>query len=56
MVEYFEHFTFKLAFLFDSFGMEGLKNFIIQDDRKIINRILKGILKMKKEDNKLILA
>ena len=43
-------------FLFDSFGMEGLKNFIIQDDRKIINRILKGILKMKKEDNKLTLV
>lgn len=26
--------------MFDSFGFKGLKNFIIQDDKKIINEIL----------------
>ena len=35
----------KEIFLFNSFGTEGLKNFIIQDDRKIINKVLKGIEK-----------
>ena len=30
-------------FFFDSFGLDGLKHFIIQDDRKIINKILIGI-------------
>ena len=28
-------------FLFNSFGIEGLKHFIIQGDRKIINKLLK---------------
>ena len=27
-------------FFFDSFGLDGLKNFIIQDDRKCIEKIL----------------
>lgn len=27
-------------FLFDSFGIEGLKQFYNQDDRKIINKII----------------
>ena len=30
-------------FFFDSFGLDGLKHFIIQDDKKIINKILIGI-------------
>ena len=30
-------------FFFDSFGLDGLKHFIIQDDRKIIDKILIGI-------------
>ena len=29
-------------FFFDSFGLDGLKHFIIQDDRKIIDKILIG--------------
>ena len=29
-------------FFFDSFDLMGLKNFIIQDDKKLINRILFG--------------
>lgn len=46
----------KEIFLFNSFGIEGLKNFIIQDDRKIITKVLKGIEKMKTEDSKLTLV
>ena len=29
-------------FFFDSFGIDGLKYFIVQDDRKIIDKILFG--------------
>ena len=36
------------SFLFDSFGIEGLKNFIIQDGRKIIDKIITGIENMEK--------
>ena len=32
-------------FFFDSFGIEGLKHFIIQDDKKIVEEILLGIEK-----------
>ena len=34
--------------LFDSFGFKGLKSFIIQNDRNIINKILFGINKFDK--------
>lgn len=40
-------------FLFDSFRIERLKNFIFQNDRKIINQVLKVIEKMKIKDSKL---
>ena len=39
-------------FLFDSFRIEGLKHFIVQDDRKIIEKVLFGIEKMTRTDNK----
>ena len=32
-------------FFFDSYGIEGLKHFIIQDDRQIVDKILIGIEK-----------
>ena len=35
--------------LFDSFGFEGFKEFIINDDRKALNKILFGIKKNKKK-------
>ena len=38
----------KEIFLFDSFGFEGFKEFIIDDDRKTLNKILLGIEKLKK--------
>ena len=39
--------------LFDSFRVEGLKNFIIQDNKKIVEKVIKGIEKIERKDNKL---
>ena len=41
--------------LFDSFGLDGLKHFIIQDNRNIIVKILFGTEKMTKTDSKITL-
>ena len=38
----------KEIFLFNSFGFEGFKEFIVQDDRNTINKILYGIEKCNK--------
>ena len=46
----------KEIFLFDSFGFEGFKEFIIDDDRKTLNKILFRIEKFKKKDNKVMLV
>ena len=43
-------------FFFDSYGIEGLKHFIIQDDRPIVDQILIGIEKMDRTDNKITLC
>ena len=43
-------------FFFDSFGLDGLKHFIIQDDRKIIDKTLIGIEQMNKADQKITLC
>ena len=43
-------------FFFDSYGIEGLKHFIIQDDKKIVDKILVGIDKMDRSDNKITLC
>ena len=43
-------------FFFDSFGIDGLKHFILQDDRKIIKKILFGTEKMTRTDSKIILC
>ena len=39
----------KEIFLFDSFGFEGFKEFIIDNDRNILNKILFGMEKLKKK-------
>ena len=41
---------------FDSYGLDGLKHFIIQDDKKIIYKILVGIDKMDRTDDKITLC
>ena len=43
-------------FFFDSYRLEGLKHFIIQDDKPIVDKILLGIEKMDKSDNKITLC
>ena len=43
-------------FLFDSYGLEGLKHFIIQDDKEIIDKILIGIDETDRSDNKITLC
>ena len=45
----------KEIFLFDSFGFEGFKEFIIDNDRNILNKILFRIEKLKKKDKKVTL-
>ena len=39
-------------FLFDSFRIDGLKHFIVQDDRKMIEKVLFGTEKMTRTDSK----
>ena len=43
-------------FFFDSFGLDGLKHFIIQDDKKIVDKILIRIEQMNKTDQKITLC
>ena len=43
-------------FFFDSYGLDGLKHFIIQDDKTIIDKILVGIDKMDRTDKKITLC
>ena len=44
------------VFFFDSYGLDGLKHFIIQDDKPIIDKILIGIEQMDRSDNKITLC
>ena len=43
-------------FFFDSYGIEGLKHFIIQDDREIVDEILIGTEKTDRTDDKITLC
>ena len=45
----------KQIFFFDSFGLDGLKHFIVQDDQRIIEKILFGTEKRTRTDNKITL-
>ena len=47
--------TKKENFLFDSFGFEGFKGFILNNERNILSKILYGIEKFDKKDNKITL-
>ena len=38
--------------MFDSFGFKGFKEFVIQNDKKIINKIFYRVEKFDKKDNK----
>ena len=43
----------KVIFLFDSFGFSRLKEFIIQDDKDIINKIMYDLKKFNRVDKKI---
>ena len=43
-------------YFFDSFGLDGLKHFIVQDDKPIVEQILLGVEKMTRIDNKITLS
>ena len=45
-----------IYFCFYSFGVDGLKNFIIQDDKKVIQKILFGTEQLPRTDNKITLV
>ena len=45
----------KEIFLFDSFGFEGLKKFIIDNDKKLLNKVLYNLNNFKKSDRKITL-
>ena len=42
--------------LFDSFGIKGLKSFIVQDDQKIVTKILKGVENLKEDKEQINLV
>ena len=46
----------KDIFFFDSFGLDGLKHFVIQDDRDIIEKILFGTEIMTRTESKFTLS
>ena len=43
----------KEIFLFDSFGFDGFKEFLLQDDKKTLNEILYEIKNSEKKDSKI---
>ena len=45
----------KEIFLFDSFGFEGLKKFIIDNDKKLLNKVLYNLNNFKKSYRKITL-
>ena len=45
-----------IYFIYDSFGLDGLMRFILQDDKPIVQQILLGVEKMTRTDNKITLC
>ena len=44
----------KGIFLFNSFGFDGFKESLLQDDKKTLNDILYGMKKFEKKDSKIM--
>ena len=42
--------------LFNSFGIKGLKNFIVKDDKKIVAKVLKGVENLKEDKEQINLV
>ena len=45
----------KEIFLFNNFGFKGFKEFVFQNDLKVLNKIHYGLAKFNKKDNKITL-
>ena len=43
-------------FIFDTFGVDGLKSFIIQDDENVVIKILSGTEQLTRKDSKVTLV
>ena len=54
-MEFFRFTPKKEIFLFDSFGFEGLKKIIIDNDKKLLNKVLYNLNNFKKSDLKITL-
>ena len=46
----------KELFFFDLYGIEGMKHFIVSDDKKTVGKILKGIETIDQKDKKVPLC
>ena len=44
------------CYFFCSFGISGMKHFIVSDDKKIVKKVLKGLELADENDNKLTLV
>ena len=42
--------------LFDSFGIKGIKNFIVQDNEKIVAKVFKGVENLKEDKEQINLV
>ena len=54
-MEFSKYSSKKDIFLFDSFGFRGLKEFIIQDDRNITDKIMYNLKKFNSVDKEMML-
>ena len=46
----------KIFLLLDSFGIKGLKIFIVKDDEKIVSKVLKGVENLKEDKEQINLV
>ena len=46
----------KYFLLFDSFGIKGLQNFIVEDNEKIVAKVLKGVKNLKEDKEQINLV
>ena len=55
-MKHIEHWTANWLTFFYLFGVDGFKSFIIQDDKKVIEKILFGAEQLTRTDNKITLV
>ena len=55
-MEYFRYTSKEIIFFFESFGIEGFKQFIIQNNKKMINKIFYDLKKFNAKDQKITIV